>query len=126
MFTVNAKCLYVISVAGSDASEPGTGDKKRIFSFALKSSQTAKMILWGWFFFGVIWEFKPFKLFFHKREKMKIQVFRILALLTFSLGQRDQSSWSLFIMAKQINVYMLTRKTEKPVLKKIFCVLEYP
>lgn len=50
VFTGNAKCLYVISVAGSDASEPGTGDKKRIFSFALKSSQTAKMILWGWFF----------------------------------------------------------------------------
>lgn len=49
VFTGNAKCLYVISVAGSDAPERGTGDKKGIFSFALKSPQTAKMILWGFF-----------------------------------------------------------------------------
>lgn len=61
-------------------------------------------------FFGVIW-LKPLKSFPYEREKMKkIQVFRILALLTFASGQGDQSSWSLFKMAKQINVYMLSRK----------------
>lgn len=60
--------------------------------------------------FGVIW-LKPLKLFPYEREKMKkIQVFRILALLTFASDQGDQSSWSLFKMAKQINVYMLSRK----------------
>lgn len=47
LFTGNAKCLHVISVAGSDAPERGTGNKKGIFSFALKSPQTEKMMLWG-------------------------------------------------------------------------------
>lgn len=47
VFTGNGKCLYVISVAGSGASEHGTGDKKDIFSFALKSPQTAKRGLWA-------------------------------------------------------------------------------
>lgn len=47
VFTGNGKCLYVISVAGSGASEHGTGDKKEIFSFALKSPQTAKRGLWA-------------------------------------------------------------------------------
>lgn len=46
MFTGNGKRLYVISVAGSGAPEHGTGDKKEIFSFALKSPQTAKRGLW--------------------------------------------------------------------------------
>lgn len=48
----------------------------------------------------------------------KIQVFRILALFTFASGQGDQSMWSLFKMAKQINVYMLLRKREKSVIEK--------
>lgn len=48
VFTGNGKCLYVISVAGSGALEHGTGDKKAIFSFALKSPQTAKRGLWAY------------------------------------------------------------------------------
>lgn len=51
VFTADGKrlCPYVTSVAGSDAPElyhkgSGTGGKKGIFSFPLKSPQTAK---WG-------------------------------------------------------------------------------
>lgn len=49
VFIGNGKCLYVISVAGGDAPEHGTGDKKEIFTFVLKSPQTAKRALWAFF-----------------------------------------------------------------------------
>lgn len=72
MFRGNGKCLHVISVAGSDAPEHGTGDKKGIFSFTLKSPQNTKRVLWAFFFFlcvCVIWKLKPFKLFPDESEK---------------------------------------------------------
>lgn len=48
VFTGNGKCLYVISAAGSDAPEHGTGDKKGIL-FYLKISTDHKEGFMGFF-----------------------------------------------------------------------------
>jgi len=50
----------------------------------------------------------------------KVQAFRILALGAFASCQGDQSPWSFFKMAEQMNFYRLARKKGKLLIENSF------